>query len=260
MIGRMRGVREAILLLTGLLLAIALAPIGTAAEPVILDTTVNSHNVYLQHGKPTGFVVDLVTEALARTGRQVEFRFLPWARCLDDMRNGHADGVLLAYRTSERESYLAFSEEPLILEEERFFVRKDASFQFTGDLTAFKDRKIGILNQTAHGQIFETAVAEHRLSNVESANSYENLMRMLINGRVDAVLSTTDGLGEPIKEYGYEGAILPTGPPLEAIPSYLGFSRARALNGLRTDFDAAIRALHRDGTFDRLRARHYEMD
>ena len=260
MIGQKRVVRAATLLLMGSLLANLLPDIGTAAETIVLDTTVNSHNAYLRDGKPTGFVVDLITEAFARSGRQVEFRFLPWARCLDEVRYGHADGILLVYRTAERETYLEYSAEPLVIEEEHVFVRKDDPFQFTGDLADLEDKKIGVLNQTAHGQIFEKALADHRLSKIEPANSYENLMRMLMSGRIDVVLSTANGLSQPINEYGYVGAIVQTGPPVEAIPSYLGFSRARHLTGLRTDFDAAIRALHRDGTLDKLRARHYEMD
>src|ERR1700761_1731757 len=114
--------------LRALLALLVTMPIwGAAAErPLVILSPESRPYAYTEDGRIKGLLHDLVTEAFRRAHRQAEIRFLPWARCMDEVRKGRADAMFVMYKTAEREQDFAFPEESLTDLRERIFARRRA--------------------------------------------------------------------------------------------------------------------------------------
>jgi polar amino acid transport system substrate-binding protein len=70
--------------LRSFLAAIAIATMGCSdtcsARSLVLVAADTAPTAYMEDGKPTGILVDVVTEAFRRTGYQFEIQLMPWAR------------------------------------------------------------------------------------------------------------------------------------------------------------------------------------
>lgn len=58
----------------------------------------------------SGIEIDAVKAVLDKLGVQYEIKFMPWARAVDSVTTGTADGILSASYKEERESFLYFTE------------------------------------------------------------------------------------------------------------------------------------------------------
>ena len=159
------------------------------ADTLVLAAADTWPTAYLVDGRPTGMLVDLVTEAYRRAGHSVEVKLMPWARCLKDAETGEVDGVFSSFKLPERERFLAFSKEALTIQVIVFFARRESNQRFDGDLAALRDVKIGVITGTSYGDKFDAAVGEGVLRNVEQTNSIESNLKKLALGRVDLVPS-----------------------------------------------------------------------
>jgi polar amino acid transport system substrate-binding protein len=73
------------------------------AQTLVLAAADSVPTAYVDNGKQTGILVDVVTEAFKRTGDSVEIAIMPWARCLTDVKAGKIDGIFSVYRTPARQ-------------------------------------------------------------------------------------------------------------------------------------------------------------
>lgn len=104
--------------------------------PVRLVAVPTYPMAYPSDGKPVGFQVDLIREVFRRIGLPFTVEFMPWARCIEDAKNGEADGIFTIFRTPEREGYLLYGAEALQQMRISFFARKESRIRFDGDVTA----------------------------------------------------------------------------------------------------------------------------
>src|SRR4051794_14924840 len=65
---------------------------------LVLVAAESAPTAYMEDGKPTGILVDVVTEALQRAGHPFEVQLMPWARCLAEVRSGRVDGIFSVFR------------------------------------------------------------------------------------------------------------------------------------------------------------------
>jgi polar amino acid transport system substrate-binding protein len=205
-----------------------------------------------QDGAPRGIAVDLVAEAMHRLGYGLEVRIYPWARALDEARRGKVSAIFTAYRTGERERYLDYSHEVLVPQTVALFARKGRAVDYRGDLLGLAEFTIGAVNSMSYGSRFDAAVADGVLRHIELANDSELNMRRLLAGRVDLLVSNVavaryllaqDERGDQVQEID---------PPLEQVPSYLCFTKAVDLSGLRDAIDRTLVAMRDDGTTARI--------
>jgi len=170
-------------LLVVLLLAYAGMPAD--AEQLELAAANTWPTAYELDGKPAGILIDLVTEAYRRVGYTVEFKLMPWSRCLDEARTGDVDGVFSTFKLPEREAFLYFSHEVLIVQVISLFVRSNSTLHDGADLGTMKDLKVGDIKGTSYGKKFDDAVRDGILGHVYTTNSIESNLKMLVAGRVD---------------------------------------------------------------------------
>lgn len=222
------------------------------AETMVLAAADTQPTAFLVDGKPTGMLVDLVTEAYRRAGYSVEIKLMPWARCLRAAEIGTVDGVFSTFRLPERERFLAFSKEALTTQVIAFFARRDSTLSFDGDLGKVRDVKIGIINGTSYGERFDVAVKDRALLNVEQTNSIESNLKKLAFGRVDLIPSYRYVALEMAKRLDLLSQIKEVSPPLDSVPTYLAFTKVRDLRKWSDDFDTALASMKQDGTYDRI--------
>jgi len=130
----------------------AMTASAARAEVLVLAAPDARPTTFLADGKPAGILVDVVTEAFRRTGRSVDIKIMPWARCLSEARAGTVDGVFPIYRVPEREQFLTYSNEVLLPQLVVLFSRRDATTAFSGELSELRDVNIGIVRYTSYGK------------------------------------------------------------------------------------------------------------
>ena len=132
--------------------------------------------------KNYGVFSDIVTEAFALSGYQVNYVFMPWKRGYQTAKEGEYDGSVTWAPTAEREKDFYFSE-PVTLNSKAFFYLKSTDFDWDNleDLARYK---IGISRQYTYGEVFDNAVKEGRLQTQVVDSDKQNILKLL-NGRID---------------------------------------------------------------------------
>jgi len=249
-------VRKALACLHLVPVFLAMTASAARADTLVLAAADTRPTAYLVDGRPTGMLVDLVTEAYRRAGHSVEVKLMPWARCLKEAETGEVDGVFSSFKLPERERFLAFSNEPLTIRVIAFFARPESTERFDGDLAAMRDVRIGVITGTSYGENFDAAVRDGVLRNVERTNSIESNLRKLVFGRVDLVPSYRIVALDTARRLQLLAQIREISPPLDSVPTYLAFTKVRDLRKWSNDFDAAMASMKQDGTYDRIIQRY----
>lgn len=238
------------------LLIVSMTPImadrAICAETLVLAAANTRPTAFLVDGKPTGMLVDLVTEAFRRAGHPVEIKLLPWARCLEDAKAGAVDGVFSSFKLPERELFLAFPKEALTTQVIAFFARKNSTVSFDGNLNSVRSVKIGIINGTSYGKKFDAAIKDGTLWHIDRTNSIDSNLQKLVSERVDLIPSYREVATEAAKRLDLLPKIQELSPPLETVPSYLAFTKVRDLSKLSHAFDTELALMKQDGTYDRI--------
>lgn len=203
-------------------------------------------------GQAVGLTPDIVREAFSRMGKTVSIEFYPWARMLNMLVHGDADGLFTIKKTPEREATMLYPKTPLIVQEYVFFVRKNSPIRFNGDYASLGKASIGVVNATSYGARFDEAAKAGQFGSLDPAPTYEQTFRKLLAGRVDAVIcSKLVGLSV-LKRLGGLDQVEISGPPSETTGSYLVLTRKRDLTEIADRLDRVLQEMERDGTLTRL--------
>lgn len=219
------------------------------AETLILAATSTHPTAYLVDGKPTGVLVDLVTEAFRREGHAVTIELMPWARCLESARTGRVDGVFSSFKLPERELFLDFPKEALSEQSIVFFARRDSKLSFDGDFGALRDLRIGIILGTSYGEKLDAAIRDGTFRSVEESNTVESVLRKLVLGRVDLVPSFRAVAEVEAKRLDLFSQISALPNVIETVPTYVAFTRVRNMRKMAEAFDRSITAMRKDGSY-----------
>ncbi|MDR3440503.1 transporter substrate-binding domain-containing protein [Telmatospirillum sp.] len=239
-----------------LILPIALACRAACADTLVLAAADSRPTAFLTDGKPTGILVDLVTEAYRRAGHSVDIKLMPWARCLEEAKTGGVDGIFSSFKLPEREEFLAFPKEALTTQVISFFARQDSTLTFDGNLSPLKDTMIGVITGTSYGATFDTAVKNKTLQNIDPTNTVESNLKKLAAGRVALIPSYNYVALDMAKNLNLLSQIKELSPPLQSMPSYLAFTKVRDLKKMSEAFDTALISMKQDGTYDRIVAKY----
>src|ERR1700759_161237 len=168
--------------------AIAIAMMGCSdAYPasLVLVAADSAPTAYMQDGRPSGILVDVVTEAFRRTGHQFEIQLMPWARCLAEIRSGRVDGIFSVFQLPERNEFLTYTSVPIINEVLAFFVPADSDLKFSGDITQLRGLRIGTIRGTSYGTKVDGALSAGVWPTVVETNNIDSLVGMLVLKRIN---------------------------------------------------------------------------
>lgn len=144
-----------------------------------------------EKGEVTGADIELMRTIAKVIGCHVEFKEMPWARQLSELKNGTLDVAMSASRTPERESYALFSM-PYRQSEMAIFVRDGTASQYPlsglSDISHM-DFRLGIIFGYYYGDEFETLKHDPTFaSHVDAAADYPTNIRKLLHKRIDGLL------------------------------------------------------------------------
>lgn len=207
---------------------------------------------YFGNGKNKGILVDVINEVFKRAGYSVDIKLMPWARCIEEVKVGKADGIFSVFKTKEREEFLTYTTEVLINQVQAFFVLKTSNIAFDGDLKKLSKKRIGLIIKTSYGPILDKAIAENTFENIELSPFSKSNIQKLLSKRVDIIASYQEIVLSTAKELGELGNIKKLTPPIESIPSYLAFTKKRDFTKVINDYNKTLLLMKKDGTYDKI--------
>ena len=205
-----------------------------------------------EDGAIRGLFVDVVEEALGRRmGLRVEHVGLPWARAQALVRAGEAD-ALCTLPTAERHTFTIPSAEPVLKAPVRIFAGlRGARLGDLERVARLEDlRGFRIAYYVGSGWVREN-LGNRDLTLVE-APDVAGALKLVARGRADATVETAPVLRHRLLQLGLEGELTELAPVLDTIPFHLCIAKTSPHLGKLPGFDAALKAMHRDGTYAKL--------
>lgn len=219
-----------------------------------LKVTASTWPPYVGQQLPeNGLVVNLVNVALTRAGYTTTLTFDTWPRALEGTKIGIYDVIAGAWYSDERSKYLAFSQ-PFIINEVKFIKRKGRPIVYD-TLADLRGLLIGIVRDYAYGAEFDNATY---LIKVPQNHVIQNLNN-LFSGRIDLTIADERVARYELRQYMggdmSELAFLPK--PLSAKGLHIAVSKRRSDHAkIISDFDSAITAMKKDGTYVEIMKNH----
>lgn len=244
-----------LIIIIGLIQAIALiVSSGTGAEPIVSLSTIDWEPYTGKKLSGHGFFSELVTASFKRSGYRVEFHYLPWARALQDTKDGKYDGLMAVYWSAERARYLSYPDIVWKVKEE-FIALRDNPIHYNGSLASLKAYTIGVLNHSL--QADEVTAAGIKTQPV----SYQNQnVKLLLLKRIDVVLAPRSIFYhylEIVEPHFDRSRLRILKPPYKTYDMYVAFSKERAgYERLTSDFNHGLGLIKADGTFDHIIQKH----
>lgn len=249
--------KSTIIILTVLMSALVSVITAHAGRPLVMafNETVSPPWKWIQDGRYAGPFLDVMQEVAARSGIEVVLTPKPWARVLKEVEAGSIDGAFGGYKTPEREQTAVFLDAPMAWTVIFLFVKKEKTFPF-GKIEDLYGKGIGIVRGYTTGAEFDRAMQAGKIK-VESAGSYQSLVKMLQAGRVEGVAATTTILAH-FADMNLAGRFVKLPHPVtDPIPIYICLSKRAAIE----DRDATIARMNRamaemqkDNAFEKIAA------
>ena len=171
----------------------ALAGSSLCAETVLIgaedDWPPYSHRV-AGKSEPEGLTPRLVRQAFASQGIAVQFRTLPFARCMLEAERGTVAGCFNATRTSANQARYHWHATPMFEEELAIFARRSPDAAPPMRALTQDDLRGSSVGITV-GYTYPTSFMTDPRIQRKPATSDGNLLHMLAAGRVDYILVNT---------------------------------------------------------------------
>lgn len=241
-----------LIMILGLL---ALLATPAAAEKMIFVSGGQSPPlVYEENGKVVGMDVDVINLFCEKNGITPEYQVYPWKRAIMMVERGDAQGVFSLFRTPEREGFLYYPE--ATINEVRTLVigRKDATFQVAG-VDDLAGKMIGVVREYKYGPEIDNRAD----LNKAVCKDKREMINLLHNGRVDAILNSDMVFQYECRQYGFNAADFKVLSTIRTNPIYVGFSRAglgEKGQKLAEAFSPFIRELEKSGELEQIRNRY----
>lgn len=231
--------------------ALLAPPMSTAAT---LQVTGSLWSPYIDSELPEGgLATDLVRTALTRAGYDIQANVETWSRAYQGVALGVYDVVVAVWETRARSEDLLFSE-PYLLNDIVFLSRADLLVDFR-DLADLIGYRIGVERDFAYDEAFD---ADSNLTKVVNDHLIQNLL-LLRQGRIDMLVGDQWSILHQISEFmpADVAEFRMLSKPLTRRALRLGVSRQHPdAAEIVAAFDAAVESMRKDGTYQRLVAKH----
>ena len=229
---------------------------SAACEKIRISYTTNWVPVAYdsEAGDPSGIAIEVEKEIFKRLNLPLEFvSGLPWRRQMEMLDEGEIDAIAAIHYNPERAERLlltdAFSNSVV-----HVYINKYTDLRYTElkDLINY----VGVLIKDAsYGEKFDT----YRKKKLQLLEAVEliRILELLKKGRVDYMLLPANMSDFIIQNYGGEGEIEKSGPPVLIQPIHMGFSRKSKCKILVDAVNEQIKSMTKDGILSRLEMAKY---
>lgn len=212
----------------------------------ILFDQANPPFMYAAENKAVGIYPAIIAEAFARMGQPVMLEALPWKRALISMDDGHA-GVAGIYKTEERLHKYSYSD-PLFEETLLVVTRAGSSLKYEG-IESLRGLVLGISRGWTYGDEFEAA-RKAGVFTVEEADGDGQNLEKLRAQRIDVILCVREAALATMAGTGTRDKFSVNEKPFSVNPAFLAFSKQTHMESTLAEFNAALRSMREDGTWD----------
>lgn len=245
--------------ITTLALLIVVSANASAAGSCSLAVGWSPYGSYIfvnQAGGADGVDIELMKVLAEEIGCEVTFKELPWARHLLEMKAGRIDVATSVRRSPERETFGWFSD-PYRENQMALYVRRGETANYALDHLEDIARigfKLGIVDDYYYGPLFTKLMERPDFARqVEKIVDYETLIRMLVYGRIDGVLT------EDVEVLISEARAIGLYDRIEAYPLsipggtfHLMFSKQSVDPAIVTMINTALAQMKTDGRLQRI--------
>ena len=201
-----------------------------------------------RNGQAEGLAVDIVRAAFAAAGVTVEFKTMPYARCMQAVRQGVELGCFDTLKdASTRDDYL-FHEQPLF--KATIAIYAPAAFAGSVNAQQLAGHSVGLTNGYTYGNEVEQ---DTRMLKDKAVSDLASL-RKLVAGRLDYALVYTRVADQLQREYGHElsGRLFRVGTVIEN-PLFVSFSRHNLRSeSARFQLDRGLQRLQQSGQYQQI--------
>lgn len=225
------------------------------AQPPLQLVTMNfKPYIWCDEGSIKGIAADIIAELFQQSDLSYSIKCYPWKRALLMVKEGTADGIILGYKTPEREAFGLFLDNPIQFSQYSVFVRKNHQFPFE-EIKDLYGKKIGIDREHTISPEFDKAVNNGDIT-VEEASTTEHNLHKLLAGRFDAYVNNHHVTLYMVKQLGLSEHIAPLiHPVMKPSPTYLWFSLAADIpnkEALIQQLNQVLNKMWIDGTVQRI--------
>ena len=187
-----------------------------------------------------GIVVEIANTLASKLNIKINYRELPWSRCINYAKKGKIDAILFIFKKPEREEFLHYFDNNLICyETNALYALKGNEIKFSGNIAnELKPYKIGAMQDFSYGAAFDSVADKLKIENVQDV---EILIKKLLNKRSDLIIHNTLLINWYCKKMGVSNEIAQIPPPITKSPGYIAFSKAAGTNELAKSFADAMK-------------------
>lgn len=149
------------------------------------------------------------------------------------------DAALCGTRSADREAYSIYPDEPILFYDATLFVRADSPLA-DSQSGIIAGSRFAVVKGYSFGDV-DAELVDAGMNRLEAKNR-EALVKLLLAGRVDAVLESQLPMLEHLSAAGVAGELRALEPALDETPGYLMFSRREGHETLTQEFSAALAA------------------
>lgn len=160
---------------------------ASEASPYVLVTESYPPYEFQENGKAVGMDVELIELAAKKVDIKIRIDFIPWARCIEMMKKGSADGIFSLLHNKEREKFIYYPPTPLYVARSVLFARKKSSIKIE-KIEDLKGKQVGVVYGNSYGEAFDKADYIKK----ESVADHETLMKKLIVRREELIMTTEE--------------------------------------------------------------------
>lgn len=187
---------------------------------------------FTKNGEAAGFEIEIFKAVVRRMDYDATYSEFPWKRCLDMIKNGTADVVISALKTSEREEYITFPKSNISISRTVFVTTQNSSVRFTGKLSQLKGYSIGVIMGFTYGDEFDAASFLIK----DEAVDARTLLMKLTRGRNDIIAENQAVILALAHDMGVESTVRVLSPPIHTQKLYAGFSKTSVGQSIVSEF------------------------
>lgn len=171
-------------------------------------------------GPPQGLAAELLRRLTQRLGLPLQLQLYPWSRAQQMVLQGQADVLVGAYRTSQREARLHFSQ-PFFEDQVVFYARRGAEPDWRGDYAALARVEVGQIQGWVYGPDFEQA--RDQLQRLSTVRDLPSGLEMLRRGRIALLASDVRDAEPLLQQLGWQDSLVVLHPPLARLGGHFAF-------------------------------------
>lgn len=189
-----------------------------------------------------GFNIDLIRAVMAKTDLDVQFVPMPWEEALRALQDGRVDAVGGMKYDAERSQRYDFSEEYLINSLAIFVSRSNSIIV---DLEDLAQKRVAVQKDDIAYQKLKNRVLE-----MIATVSQEEAMKLLVDGKVDAVVGNRMAGQYILQRLGAMDSIKTVGGVVN--PERYGLAMRRGNSEFLAKFNDGLRKIKADGTYNNI--------